>query len=129
MKRAGWILISATFLVVFLGVHLVFSEDLLVAKIDFAFKAAGTPLPAGKYTVRCQDEGDLVIQNMTTGKSIVCPYFTRLATREDGKGLLVFDKVGDQYYLSEIFTSTMDGFALKGAEGKHTHVKVPTTKS
>ncbi len=128
MKTKVLALSSIAFLVVFLSGSIAFTGS-LVAKIDFPFKAAGKELPAGKYMIKLMDVGDLEIMNLDTGKAIACSYLTRLASRDDGKALLVFDKVGDQYYLSEIFEADIDGFALKGVEQKHTHVKVPASKS
>ncbi len=124
MKRLRLIPILLAFLVVLSSSSLVFPDDQLIATVDFSFRAAGTVFPAGKYLVTFQTQGDLTIQNTATGKTVICPYVTRLASRDDNKGMLVFDKAGDQYYLSEIYEVGIDGFALKGAEGKHTHTKV-----
>jgi hypothetical protein len=37
---------------------------------------------------------------------------------------VVFDKVGDVYYLSEVWMPGSDGFLLMATKEKHTHVKV-----
>jgi len=96
----------------------------VVANIDFPFKAGKTTFPAGKYSINQSPEEELTIRSMDTGKGVIVPFTTRLSPREDNAALVVFDKDGDQYYLSEIYMPGIDGFALTGAPGKHTHVKV-----
>ena len=55
------------------------------------------------------------------------PVTSRLSDRGN-EALVVFDKEGELYYLSEIFMPGIDGFQVKGATGKHTHVKVKAGK-
>ncbi len=102
--------------------------DSMVANVPFPFKAAGKDFPAGKYLI---DAGlpseELTIRNEATGKAAILPYDGRLSERGD-EALLVFDKQGDQHYLSEIYIPGLDGFELKAASGKHTHVKVKAGK-
>ncbi len=127
MKRSILTLISMVFLTVFLCGGLDFSDD-IVAKIDFPFKAGGTAFSPGKYLIKTLPIGDLAIQNQETGKTVVCPYIARLAERDDMQGILIFDKVGEQYFLSEVYEPNTEGYVLRGAQGKHTHVKIHTTK-
>jgi hypothetical protein len=49
---------------------------------------------------------------------------TRLSERKGEDGSVVFDKVGNELYLSEIYIIGMDGFFFKGAPGKHKHLVV-----
>ena len=103
--------------------------DVVVTDIQFPFKAGGKEFSAGKYRIETilQSE-ELTIRNEATGKAVVLSYTTRLSPRESEEGSVVFDKAGDQYYLSEIYMPGIDGFGLKGATGKHTHVKVKGSK-
>ena len=79
----------------------------LTANIPFDFSVAGQKLPAGKYLInRAQvSDGDMVIQiRSTDGRSNV----TRLtipvtAHREAKNGILVFNRYGDEYFLSEVW--------------------------
>lgn len=100
----------------------------LEVNIQFPFKAAGKDYPAGKYRIEAvlQTE-ELTIQDEGTGKKALLAFTTRLSARE-GEAQVVFDKLGDQYYLSEIYLPGIDGFELRAATGKHTHVKVKTGK-
>jgi len=43
-----------------------------------------------------------MLRNLDSGEPIVVPFTTRLAMRDGDQNALVFDKVGDQCYLSEI---------------------------
>ena len=62
---------------------------------------------------------------METGKKTVVEYMTRIAPREDGNPVFVFDEVGGQHILSEIQLANSDGYLLPAAAKKpHTHKQV-----
>ncbi|HET6972734.1 MAG TPA: hypothetical protein VFH96_01845 [Pyrinomonadaceae bacterium] len=79
----------------------------LTANIPFDFSVSGKKLPAGQYLInRAQvSDGDMVVQiRSTDGHSNV----TRLtipvsAHRPMKNGTLVFNRYGDEYFLSEIW--------------------------
>jgi len=102
--------------------------DTITASIQFPFKVEGKELAAGKYVFDSDlQSGVITIRGENTGKGVVIPVESRLADRDEG--LLVFDKDGNQYYLSEIFMPGIDGFEVKGRlTTKHTHVKVKASK-
>ncbi len=103
--------------------------DTMTANIQFPFKAAGNNLPAGKYQIETALVSDeLTIRNVTTGKVATVLAITRLSQRGEEGMYAVFDKVGEQYYLSEIYMPGEEGFQLPGATTKHTHVKVKGSK-
>jgi hypothetical protein len=119
-------------LVLLLGAGGVFAagRPIADATISFGFSVAGTPEPAGKYEILLEDPsfGTLMLRNIDGGKPIVVPFTTRLAMRGGDQDTLVFDKVGDKYYLSEIHLSDCDGYFLPGAPGQHTHTQVKVHK-
>ncbi len=126
MRRSSLVILGVLF--VFAALACIAYADSVVATVQFPFKAAGKDMAAGKYRIDATGEmEDLKITNEATGKALVVPYVSRLSERE-GQTLLVFDKKGDEYFLSEIYFPGIDGFELKGATGKHTHVKVKATK-
>jgi hypothetical protein len=94
----------------------------LVTSIAFPFKAAGKTLPAGKYKIYTS-QSKLLIRQLDGKEELTLPYLTRLAAKEGGPQV-VFDKVGEDHFLSEIYLPGTDGYHLAGAPGKHTHVKV-----
>lgn len=51
-------------------------------------------------------------------------FTTRLSPREGEPGEVVFDRVENDLYLSEIYIIGMDGFFFQGAPGKHKHLVV-----
>ncbi len=103
----------------------------VVAKIDFGFHAGATLLPAGTYEFRPGGEAasDTVsVIDKQNGKVITLPVLTTISKTVPSDGEIVFDKMANDYYLTEVFIPSMDGFLLKGAPGKHTHVSVKAVK-
>lgn len=102
------------------------------ANIPFAFTAAGKVLPAGQYEfLRQANDTTIRVTGSAKGSSAVAMVVTRLAasihtTPQDAH--VVFDKVGEQHFLSEIWIPGVDGFLLYSTKGKHEHevVDVPS---
>ncbi len=128
MKGSSLVISAALLLILGICASLAYA-DTVVADIQFPFMAGGKEYPAGKYQI---DTGaqmeELILRSEATGKGGLLPFTTRLSQREPDKTELVFDKAGDKYYLSEIYMPGIDGFELKGASGKHTHIKVKANK-
>jgi len=92
--------------------------------IPFDFIAKSTPLQAGTYEIRSDSSGagHLLIRNTTTGKTTIVPVMTRLASFGGNAPTIAFDKTEDgKRYLSEFHIPGLDGFAIQGAPGAHTH--------
>jgi hypothetical protein len=130
MKKYAWSLLPTLVLLVGAGAVFAAARAIADATIPFGFSVAGTPAPAGKYEILVEDPslGTLMLRNIDSGKPIVVPFTTRLARREGDQNTLVFDTVGDKYYLSEIHFSDSDGYFLPGAPGHHTHTQVKAQK-
>ena len=79
----------------------------LTANIPFDFSVAGEKLPAGKYLIsRAQtSDGDMVVQIASKdGHSSVTRLTIPVSAKEPSKtGLLVFNRYGNEYFLSEIW--------------------------
>jgi hypothetical protein len=79
----------------------------LTANIPFDFSAAGEKLPAGKYWIKRaqQSDGDLVVQiSSADGHSNITRLTIPLSAKQPVKnGLLVFNRYGNEYFLSEIW--------------------------
>lgn len=94
--------------------------------IPFAFNVQGTTMQAGMYAVIVDGSKGSGVSlksggsRQTTRLAVV----TRLADLEGTKARLVFDRVGDVKYLSEIHIPGMDGYSLQGAADEHGHEKV-----
>ena len=90
--------------------------------INFAFIASGTPMPAGKYHFQLPEQGPVVLTAAQGSKRVLFPVVTRLGRHDsDAEPELVFDKIGDKLYLSEVWSPGADGFLLLGTKEKHDH--------
>jgi len=98
----------------------------LTVNIRQPFIVGGKSFPAGRYRILADDENDqfVNIRNLATETSSEIRFDTRLSAREGENGSVVFDKVGNELYLAEIYIVGMDGFFFKGAPGKHKHLVV-----
>jgi hypothetical protein len=98
----------------------------LTVSIRQPFKAVGRDFPAGHYRVLADDKNDQYVnfRNLDTQEDMAIQVTTRLSPREGENGSVVFDKVGNDYYLAEIYIVGMDGFFFRGAPGKHKHLVV-----
>lgn len=80
--------------------------DTIVADIPFDFTVRNTTLPAGKYTIKSLGpilEGTMEIRNEDSHKAIFFLAESAQAKEGPAHSELIFDRVGNQYFLSEIF--------------------------
>jgi hypothetical protein len=99
----------------------------LTVNVRQPFIAGGKSLPAGHYRIVAENKDDrfVNIQNLDTETSFSeIPFDTRLSERKGDSGSVVFEKVGDELYLSAIYIIGIDGFFFKGVPGKHKHLVV-----
>ena len=92
------------------------------ATIAFPFVAASTQCPAGSYDF--ESDGIKVTLRSTDpkGTTVIMLVVTRLGRHDKDKGAeLVFDKVGDQMKLSEIWPSEQDGYLVLVSPEAHGH--------
>ncbi len=116
-------------LAVFLfGVILCLSDThLCTADIPFSFIAEGKTYPSGNYEFRLSDSDAVVkIESLKPGHAGFVDVLTRLSSRD--QPAIVFDVVGNDHFLSELYVPGMDGLAFKAAPAKHTHVTIKTKK-
>jgi len=92
-------------------------EKAIDVKIDFDFTAGDQALPAGSYRVRHPTNAISLIEiESAEGKKTVLVAISRLArprTRGFPVASLVFEKVGSQYVLSEVWLQDLDGFRMR----------------
>jgi hypothetical protein len=102
-------------------------RPLIKTKVAFPFKVAGKEFKAGEYSFSTNataagGAGYIQIDEGRTTTKI--PIITRIAaathtTPKDAH--LVFDRVGDTHYLSEIWVGKEDGYLLATTKGAHEH--------
>ena len=97
----------------------------VIADISFDFHVGKEVLPAGSYSFSLGDKpGIVTIANTASGKGIMATVLTRLSQWPGNEASVVFDKMGDQHYLSELHAPGVDGFHFTGAPGPHTHTSI-----
>ncbi len=96
-------------------------------EVKFSFLAGEKLLPPGTYRfAESEQEGELEVTNVKTQEDVQVEIFTRIAPQLEPE--VVFDKVGDQHHLSEVYIPGMDGFLLETVHAKHKHVRAKGAK-
>lgn len=99
------------------------SDVTIEANIPHAFVVEKTTLPAGKYTIKVADpNGDLSVMEIRSANGHTAVVFETEGAQPrqaPNKTELVFDKVGDTYFLSEVLVSGDD----TGARLKKSHME------
>jgi hypothetical protein len=81
------------------------SDATIEANIPYAFVVHDTQLPAGKYMIKVADETDPSVLEIRSAKGHTAVLFeteNTLVNRTMRKSELVFDKIGDTYFLSQV---------------------------
>lgn len=101
------------------------------AKISFSFTVKGTVLPPGDYEFVPGDNNNFVtIRPMGKGSSVEAMIITRIGgpiQAQTAEPHIVFDKIGERYFLSEVWLPGADGYLLHATNEKHTHQHVKAT--
>ena len=94
--------------------------DSIEADIPFGFTVRHTALPAGHYTIKRlgATPGVMEIRGDDYQRPVIFFVENAQASKEPKKTELIFDRIGDQYFLSEVFE-----------EGNTAGVEVPQTRS
>lgn len=90
-------------------------DHVVQANIPFNFTVGSKVLPPGTYVITSETPHVIVIRNKDTNASALSAAYGAGNQTKDGK--LVFDRYGDQYFLSEILCSSVD-----------MSLKIPTSK-
>lgn len=102
MKRNLIGTLSLVTLSLLLSVNGAYAQSAIRANVAFAFNVGSAQLPRGNYTIRVNDMHDgVIIQNSTTFATV-----SSHGQREylgDNSHKLVFQHLGNQYFLTEIW--------------------------
>ena len=97
----------------------------LMVRIPHQFTVGDQSLPPGRYSVTTEkgSPAELHIHSMTGESSAWVPVITRLArhTHAHTRSRMVFDRVGGQHFLSEIWLDGEDGYLVLGTPKEHSH--------
>ena len=81
-------------------------QTIMRANVPFAFNIGDKQLPAGTYVVREMDRGTLI--QSKDGENSVLGIYNYAGPSKADENKLVFDKVGDHYFLAQIWASARD---------------------
>jgi hypothetical protein len=121
---AAVLLILAAFLV---GPTLIYGQEVhkMVVDIPNAFTASSAQLPAGRYEVTLNGvlHQTVNFRNLDGKKSATAMISTAIAAdpAKENDGRLIFDVVGQQYILSEVWMPGHDGFLITGFKNDSAH--------
>jgi hypothetical protein len=121
MKR-GVLLAVTVALLVIVGGGAAYAQDVANVNVPFKFNVGKVVLNPGKYQVTVAADESVITLTPEHGAAVATPTLTRLAQHTvmaDAK--LVFDKVGEQYALSEVWLPTEDGYLVHDTKGPHKH--------
>jgi hypothetical protein len=87
-----------------LQAQMAIKEPLARVDIPFAFFAGSARLPAGEYHISHPGDPYFVLIQKDDGRAQVLVYLQPSATNVSESSKLVFNKYGDQYFLSQVWT-------------------------
>jgi hypothetical protein len=129
MKRALLLIVAAMVLVGTMGGGMASAQDVAIVNIPFQFTANHKVMMPGKYEITVTDN-TVISVTPQKGAALFVPTITRLA--QHGKPMteaeIVFDKMGEQYTLSEVWLPTEDGFLVNDLKQPHQHHVLKGTK-
>jgi hypothetical protein len=111
MKRSAYVAVGAVILMMAAGAAFAMEGDQLTAKIPFQFMVNNQTLPAGTYEIayaQPDDETSMAIRSMD-GKAEDTFFVEDAAAAEGAKKTeLVFDEIGNQHFLTQIWVAGQD---------------------
>ncbi|HEX9425380.1 MAG TPA: hypothetical protein VF899_19215 [Pyrinomonadaceae bacterium] len=85
------------------------NDSIIEANVPFSFVVGKTTLPAGKYEIKGIDDATPGVLELRAKGRKTINFETEAAQMRDGepatKTELVFDKVGDKYFLSQVWVA------------------------
>ena len=79
-------------------------RQLLTVTVPFAFTAENSSLPAGTYTVSTLPPYNMIkVQSADGQKVAMIPAIPSPTSAESARTKLVFDRIGNQYFLSQVW--------------------------
>ena len=113
LKRACMACLSLSLLVALTAVTYAQSDARLVFDLPFDFHVGDKVLPAGEYSVAQVTASGMAIRAQDGSEAaIFLSNALHPKARGDGKGQLVFNRYGDQYFLSRVWRPAGDGREL-----------------
>jgi hypothetical protein len=89
-------------------------QTIMRANVPFAFNIGDKQFPAGAYAVREMDRATLI--QSKDGEHSVLGIYNYAGPSKADQTKLVFHRVGDQYFLAQIWTSALGGLSVPQSE-------------
>ena len=127
--RASSLASAALFTLLF-AVSTAFGVDFVKSDIPFSFHVGAKTLPAGAYEFRIDRDTEMVTVLGPKGSDAIA-FVTTLGPTPHSNATdnrVVFDKVGDNYTLSEVWDPGNDGVLVHATKGKHEHQVIHSKK-
>jgi hypothetical protein len=103
------------------------SKPLIKVNVPFDFVAGAKTLPAGEYQVHTERPSVVLIQSMDSKSNMNLITHSAQDRQMDGVAALRFNRYGDRYFLSEVWTGSDLGRQLpKSRAEKEQIAAVPT---
>lgn len=104
MKRATLVILATLSLV---ATSLVAqSKPVITANVPFNFVAGGKTLPAGEYQIQTERPNVVLIQSRDSKSSTNLSAHSAQNTEMSGVAALRFNRYGDRYFLSQVWTGS-----------------------
>ena len=116
MKRTMFGALMTLVVAFTVAVPVVHAQTIMTATVPFAFSVGQQQLPAGAYAVREVGDRATLIENKD-GQGRVMGIYNYAGPSKADETKLVFDKVGDHYFLTQIWSSA-SGQGLQIPESK-----------
>ena len=117
MKNAKWMLTVTVLLMSGLMAAQSLTSSTVVANVPFDFMVNNKIIPAGECVVKSADGNILTISNFEARKAVLATSSHEDAAKGD-RTVMVFERYGSQYFLSEI--------RIKGADASY---KLPQSRA
>ena len=139
MKRLAVWMVAAVAVMLVSGARQALAQNTF--RIPYAFKAAGTSLPKGDYSISPKDESHITLRQEATGKEFSIPFTKRLPQPSPplAEPQLIIDVVGNfapsyteymtDYVLAEVWLKGTDGFLVHGMKGAHKSETIKAQKT
>ena len=94
-------------------------------KVPFKFSAGGKTFPSGQYKIDHEPKSEYVTIHDASGATTKLKVITLLAREaSSAPSRIVFDKVGDAHFLSEVWVPGQEGLLVHSTVGSHGHESV-----
>ncbi len=119
MKRA---LVLAAAVIALVGLVSVYAQDVALMNMPFKFTVGKTVMQPGKYRVTVSVDESMVTMTPERGQAAMVAAITRLGQHAKmNDATLIFDRVGEDYTLSEVWLPGQDGYLVHDTKTPHKH--------